>query len=174
MFGEQTSTMLMAAGVALAAFVLLRASWRRRTAAPIAPVSVPSHSSGPTPTEAPPELSRWQVEMHETARDLKAELDSKLSALQALVALARHERILLEASLARAAGEGVEIPTSTLGAIESLGDPAAVENPHRLAEVAAQLSWPAHEVSADLFARDRESLQVDSAGGSRAFVGVYR
>jgi hypothetical protein len=39
--------------------------------------------------------------MHETARDLKAEIDSKLLALQALVNVAREERERLEAVIER-------------------------------------------------------------------------
>jgi len=155
MFGEHTSTILMAAGIALAALVFLRASWRRR-AAPSRSTTIDDERL----TQAPPELSRWQVEMHETARDLKAELDSKLSALQTLVALARQERALLESAIARAQGEEFEPPTSTLAAIESLGDAAALDDPRRLAEVVAQVATPPGDLPADLFARDRNSLQI--------------
>ncbi len=35
---------------------------------------------------------RWEVEMHDTARELKAELDSKISALMSLVRTAREEQ----------------------------------------------------------------------------------
>ena len=52
--------------------------------------------------DAPPEVARWQLEMHETARELKAEIDSKLLALQALVNVAREEREKLEAAIAQA------------------------------------------------------------------------
>lgn len=47
--------------------------------------------------DAPPELLRWQVEMHETARDLKAELDTKIAVLQRLVIDARQQADRLEA-----------------------------------------------------------------------------
>jgi hypothetical protein len=97
--------------------------------------------------------------MHETARDLKAELDSKLSALAALVALARHERALLEATIVRRQGEGTAAPTSTLAAIERLGDAAALEDSRMLGQVAAQFS-PPDDIPADLFQRDRKSLSV--------------
>jgi hypothetical protein len=42
------------------------------------------------------ELERWEVEMHETARELKAQLDSKMSALQALIADADRAAARLE------------------------------------------------------------------------------
>lgn len=51
--------------------------------------------------DAPPEWTRWQVAMHELARDLKGEIDTKLAALQTLVALARQESDRLEALLAQ-------------------------------------------------------------------------
>jgi hypothetical protein len=160
MFGEHASTFMMAAGVALAAFICLRASWRRRVAPPAV---LPGSAAGGGVTslaETPPELLRWQVEMQETARDLKAELDSKLSALQSLVALARQERALLETAIARAQGEEIDPPESTLAAIERLGDPAAVEDPQRLAKVAAQFVLPDEPVP-DLFAHDRETIRVN-------------
>lgn len=160
MFGEQTTTILMAAGVALAAFVLLRASWRRRISPRANPPSLAESSRDRALSDAPPALLRWQVEMHETARDLKAELDSKLSALQTLVAMARQERALLEATLSRLQEADRERPRSTLTVIEELGDPAALDDPERLAEVAARVSTLADEVPRDLFDRDRQSLAV--------------
>lgn len=42
------------------------------------------------------ETMRWEVEMHDTARELKAELDSKMSALMSLVRTAREEQERLE------------------------------------------------------------------------------
>jgi hypothetical protein len=57
--------------------------------------------------DAPREVVRWQVEMHETARDLKAELDSKISVLQTLVGMAREERQRLEETMHQAAQMGL-------------------------------------------------------------------
>jgi len=37
------------------------------------------------PVDAPPEMQRWEVQMHETARDLAATLDTKMRALGHLV-----------------------------------------------------------------------------------------
>lgn len=42
--------------------------------------------------ESPAEYLRWEVEMHETARGLKAELDSKMAALLSLTRTAREEQ----------------------------------------------------------------------------------
>jgi hypothetical protein len=46
--------------------------------------------------DKPVEILRWEVEMHETARTLSAQLDSKMSALQALVQSAQQEADRLE------------------------------------------------------------------------------
>jgi hypothetical protein len=54
------------------------------------------------PGEPPVDYLHWQVEMHQTARELKAEIDSKLVALQAATRLAREEQRRLEQSIERA------------------------------------------------------------------------
>ena len=50
----------------------------------------------------PPDLARWDVEMHETARQLSAQLDAKLSLLQSLIAEADRAAARLEDALDRA------------------------------------------------------------------------
>jgi hypothetical protein len=50
--------------------------------------------------DEPAELARWEVEMHEIARDLSARLDSKIGALRALIAEADRAAARLEAALA--------------------------------------------------------------------------
>ena len=49
--------------------------------------------------DATPEMERWEVDMHETARELKAQLDSKMSALQALIAEANRVANRLETAV---------------------------------------------------------------------------
>jgi hypothetical protein len=44
------------------------------------------------------EMTHWEVEMHDTARELKAQLDSKMRALQALIAEADRAAARLEAA----------------------------------------------------------------------------
>jgi hypothetical protein len=48
--------------------------------------------------DSTPKTAQWEVEMHETARELKAQLDSKMSALQALIADADRAAARLEAA----------------------------------------------------------------------------
>jgi len=59
----------------------------------------PAH--GARHTAAPPEVANWEVHMHETARDLMGQLDSKMRALQALTAEADRAAARLEAALDR-------------------------------------------------------------------------
>lgn len=73
----------------------------RTVHAPFSTLQDASHETA-QPQEAPPDLVRWQVEMHELARDLKAEIDTKLVALQTLIAMARQEAARLESLLAKA------------------------------------------------------------------------
>ncbi|MBM4090022.1 MAG: hypothetical protein FJ276_11480, partial [Planctomycetes bacterium] len=47
-------------------------------------------------TDTPVEVLRWQVEMHDLGRNLKAELDTKMRVLQILIAQAKQEAERLE------------------------------------------------------------------------------
>lgn len=96
-----------AAGLGMACWLLLRhASRRIKRQSPEASAHLqellPEKSRDRALLDAPPEAARWQVELHETARELKAEIDSKLLALQTLVNIAREERGRLEEALKRA------------------------------------------------------------------------
>lgn len=57
--------------------------------------------------QAPREFQRWQVEMHDLARELSGQLDSKLGLLQHLVREADRQSARLEAVIARAESLGV-------------------------------------------------------------------
>ena len=169
MFSPHASTLLMIGGIALVSFLLMRGSlgfFIRRRGKDDGPKEIRKllgeRSRDSALADAPPEVLRWQVEMHETARDLKAELDSKLSALQALVLLARQERERLEQAIRHAscppagpansvnqcatagpASSAGRVPAETvrdtLAAIEDLADPAAMADPTAMARVIGQL-----------------------------------
>lgn len=68
--------------------------------------------------DAPPSVLRWQVEMHETARDLKAELETKMVALQQLIGMADAEASRLETAIARAQRLGISPCRDTLAELE--------------------------------------------------------
>ncbi|MGD0654330.1 MAG: hypothetical protein ABSA16_08315 [Thermoguttaceae bacterium] len=69
------------------------------------PTTPPTSSPTTPPTasqrhlDAMPSTAQWEVDMHETARELKAQLDSKMRALQALIAEADRAASRLEATL---------------------------------------------------------------------------
>ena len=124
--------------------------------------------------DAPASVMRWQVEMHETARDLKGEIDSKLSALQALIRVADEESCRLERAIAEAVQLGIvahedplleldergEVSPTVSRVLEDLSDitsspqpPAFTQTVHELAEagksssvIAEQIGVPIGEV----------------------------
>lgn len=157
---------LLVAGLALAAFVLLRKS-RGLFSAVVKTEPPPSprrelfaaKSRDSALTDAPVEVLRWQVEMHQTARDLKAEIDTKLVALQAITRLAHEERQRLEATIEHARRMGIE-SRDVLDTIENLAsDPAAAADlpslatarqlplDHPLAARARELSVAGHSAA---------------------------
>lgn len=148
MFGD-TSSMLMLGGIALACFLLLRRSagmLARSKRNDLSPKEVGKllgeRGREIALADAPPELLRWEVEMHQTARDLKAEIDTKLACLQALTIAARQEATRLEAAIARAEQVGVDRGADALSAIERLGEIAGEEHSHVLGRVIDQLPRP--------------------------------
>jgi hypothetical protein len=107
LLADMVSTGMMLAGVGLLIVILLRRSYRYYGRRKPASCRVDPHlTTTPRPaadnrslSTAPPEVLRWQVEMHETARDLKAELDTKMRALQLLIRQARTESDRLQGLL---------------------------------------------------------------------------
>ncbi|MGA2034106.1 MAG: hypothetical protein ABSG68_17830 [Thermoguttaceae bacterium] len=69
-----------------------------------APQSVPFPS--PPHADGPPEVVNWDVHMHDTARELAGQLDSKMSALEALILEADRAAARLEAALSRSRDAG--------------------------------------------------------------------
>ena len=104
-----------------------------------------SQPSRPQPDDSvhhldlPPEGHRWEVQMHETARDLSARLDSKMGALQALIADADRAAARLEAASdgrSQPAREDAE-PITQAEALLSSGDSHDDGASPRQAEVCA-------------------------------------
>jgi hypothetical protein len=108
--GNQPVMLLFIAAVALTSWILLRRSYRyyARQKKDQGPIESPKISSnvetwGQNPA-APREETQWEVRMHDTARDLSARLDSKMSALLALIAEADRAAARLEAAVGQTAG----------------------------------------------------------------------
>lgn len=100
--------------------------------------SPPAHASrrhprqtGPS-LDAPDEVIRWEVQMHETARDLSGQLDTKMSALSHLIREADRAAGRLEAALASAARAPDESPAAEASAgqgVDASETPAPLPSP---------------------------------------------
>ena len=102
----QLRSMLPAAAILLCVMLLMkrikgRTRRRPKELTPIVKVKLRSVVSADPLRDAPEELQRWQVGMHETARGLSAQLDSKMRALQSMTRSAAQEADRLEALLER-------------------------------------------------------------------------
>ena len=94
-------------GLAMMIVILLRRSHRKlgrrkQDSSPMVRVPRPKKERSAHGTlDAPPEVLRWEVQMQEIGRDLSAQLDSKMSALQALIADADRAAARLETAMGR-------------------------------------------------------------------------
>ena len=110
--------------------------------------------------EGPPEEVLWEVRMHELARDLSAQSDSKMRALQALIADADRAAARLEA----ASADKPQVPPTPPTEAESSApcSPQQCEEIHTLAdygfptaEIANRLGVPVGEVQRILGLREK-------------------
>lgn len=95
-------------GVALAVGILMRRSrkyfsararWQREQQSnPAAMIEPVKRTAAPTNLDKPGSVQRWEVEMHEIARELMAQMDSKMVALQHLIRDAEAAAARLEAA----------------------------------------------------------------------------
>ncbi len=120
------SSGLFLMALAMMIFILLRRSHRklgRRKQDDSPMVRVPRPRQEPSKhgtLDAPPDVLRWEVQMHETARDLSARLDSKMSALQALIADADRAATRLETAMGQSTGP-LPVDSSPPTQAEALG-----------------------------------------------------
>jgi hypothetical protein len=100
------STLFLLLLIVATGFLLMRASRhfarQQREAGPLEPGRPRREDSGQPTLDKPELLNRWTVEMHETARALSAQLDSKIRVLAALVAEADRAASRLETAMAQA------------------------------------------------------------------------
>ena len=106
---------LFLAGLALLSLILLRRIYGRQKTSPVQSESAITHAQTESiePANVPVELDRWQVEMYETARNLKAEIDTKMGLLQQLIAMAESKRTELEQAIARANATDAASPSDS-------------------------------------------------------------
>lgn len=99
----ESGPVLFALLAIVSSYLLLRSARRRtarrsgdeRLATPPAPVDRGHHLA------APREFRQWEVEMHEIARELSGQLDSKIVLLEHLIRTAQQESARLEDLLQR-------------------------------------------------------------------------
>jgi len=166
---------VLALGVAI--WILLRRSRRyqsRQSSRPIARFDRPQPHDPDSDKIPPGELTRWEVQMHETARDLLAELETKAAMLQQLIrdadrAAARLERAREAAGVDPAAENQAQGLTSAADAAHPAdGRPESTtkgrhEEIYTLAdyvfpasEIAHRLDTPVGEVELILALRDKD------------------
>ncbi len=104
--GVSLQNVLMLGGLAVIGFFLFRTSRGFLFRAPsksTTPAEIQKilgeRSRDSALADAPAEVLRWHVELHDTARDLKAELDSKLAAIQAATIAAKQATQEAEAAI---------------------------------------------------------------------------
>ena len=122
------STNLFLLGLTMLVVVLLRwwikASTRRRALDPAATAQgyrPPAHA-----LDAPRDVSRWEVYMHELARDLSGTLDSKIAILERLLIEADQRIEKLEGIVAKldgAYGRSTALATPAATSATSIGPP---------------------------------------------------
>jgi hypothetical protein len=125
LFGQvETTTILFLAGLVLTCGVLLFRTHRQLGSRPATTLPSPMTLSQPTASQphtrpapahrldAPAEMRRWDVDMHDRARELQAQLDSKIAILQHLVLDAQRQADRLEAAIARASELARPFPDS--------------------------------------------------------------
>jgi len=97
------SNVLLCGLVLVIAVLMLRAQrhlGRRQNTVVRRPVRASSKRPvSPAPTGTPEQLQRWEVELYELARELTGRIDSKMSALQALIQAADERIQRLEATI---------------------------------------------------------------------------
>ena len=149
-------TMLFLAGLMLISWVLLRRTQRyysRNRPSETPPeyrLQPPREPAGLSLNE-PETAARWEVQLHETARELSAQLDSKMSALQALILDADRAAARLEAAMGKA-GSPAESPRAAANQAEIY---TLADYGFDAAQIAGRIGAPIGEVQLILGLRDK-------------------
>jgi hypothetical protein len=122
----EPATLLLLVVVVLSISLLLWRSHRylaRQEKGWSPPGSTPRQKPPPPglPLNPPDELARWEVRMHETARELSGQLDSKMGALGQLVREAERAAARLEAAL-KAVSQSADPPSSAAAIREPVAE----------------------------------------------------
>jgi hypothetical protein len=155
---------------------MMRRSRMRGRLAKLPSVSPPPHKAHPPAghhLDAPGAMGRWEVEMHELARDLSGQLDSKIVIAQRLVQDAEQATARLEAAIHRAEQVGLWQRSSGQPDDETLAEPLA-ESPTPDAPSANPVrDWP-NPAEPDVPQPDRSGAAADTAALVNRTERVYR
>ena len=156
---DNLQALMLMAGVGLMCWLMLRGRLKRRRHAVLPVMTQPSSARelpglafrGTQSAGAPAEVLRWQVELHDLGRELKAELDCKLVAVRSLtLSYDQAARRLAEMiRLAEQVSAGVGCPLVEARRLSGLG-----WEPSR---IAVALGMPQREIEQLLIA-DEDSL----------------
>jgi hypothetical protein len=171
------STILLAVVAITAVMLLMRSSryfarQRREETAPTLHTPRPTpHGAGsarPSPARragmegAPEEAARWQVEMHNTAREFLGQIETKMRALQALIAEADRAAARLEAAL-NSSGEAPR-PSANFAADNRVGWDQRSAVPPETGHVATDADGPAAPAPTDRAGRREEICTLADYG----------
>lgn len=182
LIGEYLPQILMFGGLAVGGLLLMRARQSFRTSREREEESPRRTERHPLEnlltgagrdqafSDAPPELLRWQVEMHETARDLKAEIDTKLISLQAIISLARDERARLEEVISRGRKVGCSQQADPLLTIEQLGG-ASLAQVNQLLDSLPGLAAGEKGDPAAIYEKRQAAQALSASGLSHEMIG---
>ena len=167
-------SVLIVAALALIILTLLIRSYRyfsrqRGDNSAIVRTARPPHNSRHSDHDLPADIAKWQVTMHETARQLSAQLESKMAAIGSLVADADRAASRLEAALRlqESAGGAGMVMQPPKPATDNTPRPSAAEHQreeiHLLSdygydssEIASRVGTPIGEVERILSLRGKE------------------
>lgn len=137
LLAEINANTIFLVGLLLVVGFMLRNSRKRRNAGKLPPVSewgkAPETATRSPRRSTPDDIARWEVQMHDLARDLTGQLDSKIAILQILLRDAHQQIARLEAATApgRSARRTTATPSSAAPVAKI--DPRITEI-HRLAD----------------------------------------
>jgi hypothetical protein len=144
---------MMLAGLGLICWLLMRGKMRgrRSTELPVATSlkhnsnasSSPHFFTGTQSLGAPAEVLKWQVELHELARELKAELDSKLIAVRTMTA--SYDQAAHRLSELIRLADQVQLPT---------------DSPLIVVRRLAALGWPPEQIAITLQISEQQVQQM--------------
>jgi len=168
--GAAQMLFLLGLGLVIAILMLRSRRYFRQVSRHQASPTPPPPKRKPThPPGAPREYEQWEVAMHELARDLSSQLDSKIRVLELLIREANQAAGRLETAVKRAGGEASRAAPQ-LSSQPSM-QPSVQPSPPR-ESVAARQADPPQRPATQSKSAGRPPLSLKVAGNPR-FERIY-